>query len=361
MSEDLRWLARLSWFQGRGADARELAEEAIEVLSGQPPSEELARAYSSRAQLAMLAGDVEGALEWGHRAMDLAAEFDLPDVRAHAMVNVATVSRHRDPAAAAATLREARDLARGLGDEEETARAWTNLAWNFTLGRRYQEAEAEAIEAFAFSVEHELEGFAAYQQATLGWIRLETGRWDEAVADARASLAVSAVPSVARIPALVVEATVAARTGDVDRAMRMTEEAWKLAEPSGEAQRIGPVAALRAEIAWLRDDTAEAVAAVSAVPALVSAGDARYAGDLARWFRLTDGGTPIDDAFVPAPHDLEVAGRFEEAAVAWAELGCPYDEAIARYEAGQVEAAIALLERLGASAVIARISRSAPA
>src|SRR5262249_2545275 len=48
---DLRWLSRLSWYDGRGSDAEEYAVEAIEVLEELPSGRELAYAYSNMSQL----------------------------------------------------------------------------------------------------------------------------------------------------------------------------------------------------------------------------------------------------------------------------------------------------------------------
>ena len=70
-----RILARLYWFAGEGGRARETAREAIAILERLGESGELARAYSANSQLAMLAQDVEGAVEWGERALDLAVRL----------------------------------------------------------------------------------------------------------------------------------------------------------------------------------------------------------------------------------------------------------------------------------------------
>jgi predicted ATPase len=45
----LRWLSRLSWFIGRGADAERYADEAVRLLQSVPPGRELAWALSNRA------------------------------------------------------------------------------------------------------------------------------------------------------------------------------------------------------------------------------------------------------------------------------------------------------------------------
>src|SRR5262245_8438097 len=71
--DTLRWLSRLSWFTARKAAAEAYATEAVAVLEGLPPGRELAMAYSNCAQLRMLAEDVAGVVEWGNKALELAA------------------------------------------------------------------------------------------------------------------------------------------------------------------------------------------------------------------------------------------------------------------------------------------------
>src|SRR6185436_12414993 len=69
--DNLRWLSRLSWFNGNKAESDGYAKQAIACLSALPPGAELAMAYSNCAQLYMLADQAELALEWGGKAIAL--------------------------------------------------------------------------------------------------------------------------------------------------------------------------------------------------------------------------------------------------------------------------------------------------
>ena len=99
-----RVLSRLHWFAGDGA-ARPAtgALEAMTILGALGESIELARAYSGLSQLAMLAPDVEQALLWGNRALEMATRLGDESTRAHALVNLgrrqvaAGPRRHRRP------------------------------------------------------------------------------------------------------------------------------------------------------------------------------------------------------------------------------------------------------------------------
>ena len=67
-----RVLSRFHWFAGDGTSARATALEAIAILEALGESVELARAYSGLSQLAMLAEDIEQAVVWGDKALELA-------------------------------------------------------------------------------------------------------------------------------------------------------------------------------------------------------------------------------------------------------------------------------------------------
>src|SRR6185436_1027156 len=83
-------------------------------------------------------------------------------------------------------------------------------------------------------------------------------------------------------------ALVRARRGDPG-AEPLLDEATRLAVPTGELQRIGPVAAARAELAWYRGDL-QAVHTEVAVGLSAAAGhrDQWIIGELAYWGRLAD-------------------------------------------------------------------------
>ena len=61
--EDLRSLARLSWYAGRTVDAERFATRAVEVLESLGPSPALAMAWSTLSQVAMLQGDYRAAVD----------------------------------------------------------------------------------------------------------------------------------------------------------------------------------------------------------------------------------------------------------------------------------------------------------
>jgi DNA-binding CsgD family transcriptional regulator len=97
-----------------------------------------------------------------------------------------------------------------------------------------------------------------------------------------------------RIIALVVLALVRARRGDPGHAP-LLDEAWSLAEPTGESPRIDPVVAARAELDWLHGEGA-------AYEGLLRHGQPSWSGAAALWTRL---GCPYEAALARARIDDE--------------------------------------------------------
>jgi DNA-binding CsgD family transcriptional regulator len=60
------------------------------------------------------------------------------------------------------------------------------------------------------------------------------------------------------------------------------------------------------------------------------------------------------------PFQLQIEGRWQAAAEAWARIGCPYERALATADSGErepMQEALSILQELGAAAVAARVTR----
>jgi DNA-binding CsgD family transcriptional regulator len=128
------------------------------------------------------------------------------------------------------------------------------------------------------------------------------------------------------------------------------DEVRDLALTTTEPQCIGPMAAARAEWRWLHGDLAGCVAEARVGFALTQErNDLNNGRDLAIW--LWRGGD-LNDAppGTLEPHALQMRGDWRGAANAWAQLGCPYEQALALLDGDETaqREALALLERLGA-------------
>ena len=128
----------------------------------------------------------------------------------------------------------------------------------------------------------------------------------------------------------------------------------------GELSGIGPVAAARAEVAWLgRDVDAIGPATDDAIELAVRLGVPWDAGELACWRRRAG----IEETIalpVPEPYALQLAGEHRQAAAMWADLGCPYEAALALADSDDEQAlreALQALQDMSAAPAAAIVAR----
>jgi DNA-binding CsgD family transcriptional regulator len=161
------------------------------------------------------------------------------------------------------------------------------------------------------------------------------------------------------VDALVPLGLLRARRGDADAAATL-QEATERAFATSELQWTAPVAAARAEYAWLHgDDRRAAEEAAGMFELAAREGHQWFAGELACWLRLA--GAPVRAPAVMAePHRLLLAGDWRSSAHAWQERGYPYQQALALACGDQDEAlleGLALLDGLGARQTALRLRR----
>ncbi len=352
-----RWLSRLAWFSGDGPTAETEARLAIELLEPLGPTTELAMAYSNRSQLCMLADDLVGARDWGGRAIELAERLDAPDIVAHALNNVGAAEANAGIRQGLASLERSLHIAEAHGLEEHVARALTNLA-STSVGMHDLDAGIPWCDrAIAYCTDHDLDSWRLY---TTGWrarAHLERGSWDLALRDAATSLETpSLAPTV--VNTLVVLGRIRARRGDGDP-WTMLDEALSVATKTDELQRLLPVAAARAEVQVLegRPDLVSAETDQALALAL-DRGPVPSLGEVLAWRRRAGVTDPPYDG-LPEPWALELAGRYREAAEAWAGRGYPYERAWAMVAGDDdlARAGLVALQDLGAAAAAVAVAR----
>jgi DNA-binding CsgD family transcriptional regulator len=148
------------------------------------------------------------------------------------------------------------------------------------------------------------------------------------------------------------------------------DEALALAGGGAEARRPVPIAAARAEAAWLAA-RAEAAWLDGDLPGMVGEVDRAWAAAVAlrtpwtlgelSWWLAVAGVRRSAPVPVAAPFALMLDGAWREAARAWARLGCPLWEAIALGAAPDLadgRRAAEIADRLGASGVRDALLRS---
>ena len=199
-----------------------------------------------------------------------------------------------------------------------------------------------------------------YLLANRACLELNKGNWPDAVESAELILGRRWVSTSPRTIALTVLARIRSRRGDPN-VLTLIEEARSLAEPTGELQRIAPVAIAAAEAAWLIGDAAGAREATEqALDLAVGVGAGHDIANLQAWRKRAGIIEAPHELAAEGPNRLELVGEFEAAAAAWQELGRPYEAALALADS---EARPLSGARLGCSPVstLGQPRRSSPA
>jgi DNA-binding CsgD family transcriptional regulator len=355
----LRGLSALLWCPGRVTEAVQSGREAVDLLEQLPPGRELAMAYSTALRLCTLMEDGEAALVWGSRAIELAQRLENTEVLSHAQISMGALEYLAGAPGGRERLERSLELARQEGLHQHVGHAYQLLVRvalqhrSYDLASRYIEAGLEQCN------EHGFDLMRLYLLVYRARAELDQGRWSEAVDSAALVLQERCISTTPRTLALVVLGLVRARSGEPGH-RPLLDEALALAEPTGELPRIAPVAAARAEAAWLEGDH-EAVEGETqgAVDFALLRGTPWAIGELACW-RWRAG---IREEIPPGaaePYALQMRGEWARAATLWEEIGCPYETALALADADDDDAlrrALAELQRLGARPAAAIVAR----
>lgn len=357
--DTVRWLSRLSWYNGRTADAEAYADEAVALLEPMPAGRETAMAYSNHAQLDMLQGRSAQALEWGSKALAQAAALGSRAIESHALNNVGVAKLDRDDASGRDDLERSLGLALAESFDEHAARAYVNLSFDAVTRKQFGLAMDYLQSGIAYCDGRDLDAWGRYMSAYEAEVWFALGEWDRAAELARRVLQSSGAAPVNRIVSLTILGLIAARRGDADSAA-LLEEALQVALPMASVLRAGPVLAARLEAARLRGDRAALLADAQAAARLEDrTGYRRWIlAEIAYQLQLAELPADPPDEW-PPPYALQLAGEWQQAAVAWQALGCRYEQAraLADGDADAQRAALAIFEALGASVMATELRR----
>jgi DNA-binding CsgD family transcriptional regulator/tetratricopeptide (TPR) repeat protein len=350
--EALRRLSEFFWCPGRTAESERAARDAVALLEDLPPGRELAKAYANLATRCACAMRAEEAVAWAGRALELAERLDDTEIAADALTTIGSCQDYE-------LLEQSQTRARRAGLGELVGNIFIPLAAIAVERRRRAPARRYLEAGITYCSERGLELFRLYLLAYRGRFELDQGRWSEAADTAASVLRIPRTSTTPRIVSLVVLGLLRARRGDPGQWAAL-DEAWALAEPTGELPRLGPVASARAEAAWLEGDR-EAVdeATTGALELAVERKAEWLVGELAAWRRRAglDGEIPPE---IAEPYALQLAGDPAGAADLWRELGCPYEAALALADAdeeGPLRSALEQLQRLDARPAAALVAR----
>jgi DNA-binding CsgD family transcriptional regulator len=289
-------------------------------------------AYGTLAGVYEAAENADEALAWATRATELAGRLGDAEVVVRALSTIGGVEFLAGLPAGREKLERSVELAEQAGLESHVASGFINLVSAAVRQRLHVDANRYLEAGLPYCSDRGLELHRAYLLGYRSRFELDRGRWTEAVDSAALVLRVPRPSTIPRIFALVTLGLVRARRGDPD-VWAPLDEAWALAEPSGELQRIGPAAAARAEAAWLEGRLDAVAEATEAALELALSRDASWViGELAYW-RWRAG---LEQEIPPSaaqPYAVQIAGDWARAAELWADLGCPYEAALALADA----------------------------
>jgi DNA-binding CsgD family transcriptional regulator/tetratricopeptide (TPR) repeat protein len=341
----------------RNGDADAASRRAIALAESLPPGRTLAKAYAIESYLRMLNRDYEEALRWGEQAIALAERFDDPVTLAGAYNSVGAALMFVDYARGCEHVLKSLEIAKQLGDGgAAVADAYVMIGTasgelgEFALAERYLD------EGIAFAHGHDLDRLAGYMEGWRALCDVHRGRWSLAGERANAAAAREPAGTTNRIVALIALGRLRTRRGDPGAAA-VLDEALDLAVRTSTLQRLAPVSAARAESAWIagRDDDVF----VEAERAFALAAQKRhpwFLGELAFW-QWRVGRRPTPPPGCAEPFRLQMTGHWQEAADAWAAMGCPYERARALADGDEAaqRSALAILDALGAAPLAERV------
>jgi DNA-binding CsgD family transcriptional regulator/tetratricopeptide (TPR) repeat protein len=337
------------WNAGRDIEAHESACAAVALLEHLPPTPELAQAYAALAMRLMHERDYAGAIAMGEAAIPHARRIGDDWVLAWALVAVGSSHWLSDTDRAVELLTAALAAARRAGNDLATAGVLCALGKGAAETRRYDLAETWLGDAVAWCTERDLDSMRSFALAWQARCHMEQGRWVEAMGVAAALADAPALHVPGQIQALTVVGRLRARRGDPD-AQAPLDRAWDLAERTGDLDSLWPAAAGRAECAWLTGYPKRIKTLVADTYRLAVRLDHPWAtGELGYWLWMVDA-APEATAPAALPWMLQLGGDWRGAAKIWADLGCPYESAVARSHAdtNQQLAALQELHQMGA-------------
>jgi DNA-binding CsgD family transcriptional regulator len=303
--------------------------EAVALLESLPPGCELAAAYAGIAFGRMLVDDVAGVRDWGAKAIELGEQLGDVDSVVRAMTSIGACEVAGDAAdRGLARLNESFELAVEAGHEVAIGRAYNFLSSAAVWLRRFPLASGYLQAGLDYTGERGLDRIRSRLLAWRARLELEQCRWDEAGETAALLLRLPRLDWRPRVIALVVLGLLRARRGDPGR-WSLLDEASQVASGTPQLQPLAIVAAASAEASWLEGEPEKIDGATKdAFARALEVGDSWAIGELAAW-RWRAGLLDEPPAGAAEPYALQIAGESGRAAALWAEIGCPYEAALA--------------------------------
>jgi class 3 adenylate cyclase/tetratricopeptide (TPR) repeat protein len=230
--------AEAAWYRGERDVLMKHLRHALDLAEPLPDSREKAWILSQASRYTMLGGDHAEAIEYGRRALALAGELDLPDVRVHALNNVGSARARLGDLGGIADLEGSAALAEEI-NSPELARSLNNLgAMNMALGN-VRECRDLEVRVLAVAERFGLGSMLFFSRANILGSLYRLGEWDELIERAEALLADSPPPATA-FNARLSRALVRVARGDLSGAHEDSANALEVVRRVNEPQTTLP-------------------------------------------------------------------------------------------------------------------------
>lgn len=326
--------AGAQWSLSQTTAARETVGRTISLLAPAGPSELLGRAYVLEAHFWMLARRYQPGMTAATEALHIAKTIAADDLAEAARLRIAWIELlagdTESGAEAVRLLIEQPGAAPRrfpVGSSPGVSMMWANLGSGSGEVRRYDTAHRALQEGIELGLRIDEDASVAYQRAWLARIAFETGDYHHAIE--LANLADATAPN--RVGTAVVTARGAlgrtmVRLGE-EGGRQLLEQTLALGEHH-EVQHVWSLWSGVAEHAWLWGKAETIPTILEAIYQRALETDTAWGrGELSYWMWV-GGGIQHAPANVAEPFALQMGGRWQEAADAWRQIGCPYEVAL---------------------------------
>lgn len=349
-------LARVAMFARGPMRARQAAEQAVEILEPLDDDAriaaaliEVARANGNLASVSIVAEPSRRAEAAAERALSIAQRLGRQDLEAQASCYLGDARLSRDDPRGDADLRRAIALAASDSRVETLVRCYVNAAGGAYRSGRLDDAEKYVADGLRAAADGEFFAGQYRLRLTTAAVQASRGDWDRAVAELRALLAEPGEPGVMAALARSLLARLLARRADPEagEVLRVALADRAVADDSFVACRL---AVAQVELGWLDGSLGSVTEEVRRGLAQAESHPSVH-GELCTYLSRAgiDVPAPLE---VPGPWGATLAGRWQEAAQAWADLGERYERAVELARAPDREAraqGLRMLRDLGAS------------
>lgn len=324
--ESLGHLALLLHLTGENEQAEQVNNEAITLLEALPPNRELGIVYNSQALLHLATLDNARGVKVAEKNLQLAQHLEDETLFPRLYETLGLCWLHLDHHQGIAYLEQSLALALDLDQSIRTANTYANLSSAYVEFHLLPQAEACFAQGLAYIGARDLASTRLFALAWRAQWHLLMGRWALALDDVKSVLELPGTSIGSRGPALIALGRLRARRGEADAEVAL-DESLDLLFKLGYRQREWCIRAARAEAAWLAGDKERTLAEARAVYDRSLQQKHPWAvGELAFW-RWRAGDPVVLPEWTAAPYALHIKGDWSAAAAAWAEMGCPYEQA----------------------------------